>query len=122
VPEVPPLEPRYNIAPTQGVLVVRVLESGEPRAADFLRWGLVPSWADDPKTGYRMINARAETAPKSPAFRTAIRKRRCVLAVGAPFGIAGHWAWWVKGEGLFRLSGLTVDDRNGVGYDRRCRC
>jgi putative SOS response-associated peptidase YedK len=101
--------------------VVRVAAPGEPRTADFLRWGLVPSWADDPKTGYWMINARAETAPKSPADRTAFRKRRCVLAAdgfyewrkegkkkrkpshftladGSPFGIAGLWERWEKGD------------------------
>jgi putative SOS response-associated peptidase YedK len=76
---VPLLRPRYNIAPTQDVLVVRVETAGEPRIAAFLRWGLVPSWADDPKTGYRMINARTETVPRSPAYRSAFKNRRCGL-------------------------------------------
>ena len=76
----PALEPRYNIAPTQSVLTV--VNEGE-RRGDMMRWGLVPSWAKDIKVGIRMINAVSETAASKPAFRSAFRRRRClVLADG----------------------------------------
>ncbi len=60
IPEVPALAPRYNVAPTQDVAVVRLDPDGRGRDLDALRWGLIPSWADDPAIGSRMINARAE--------------------------------------------------------------
>src|SRR5262245_31041204 len=74
----PPLTPRYNVAPTQDVLAVRLTEAGE-REPVFLRWGLVPSWANDLKIGYRLLNARSETAEKKPSFRHAFRNRRCLI-------------------------------------------
>jgi putative SOS response-associated peptidase YedK len=77
------LEPRYNIAPSQDVLAVR-LKPGktEPEAVN-LHWGLIPSWADDPKIGYKLINARVETARDKPSFRSAFKNRHClVLADG----------------------------------------
>jgi putative SOS response-associated peptidase YedK len=78
----PDLPPRYNIAPTQDVLVVRrpVGSAGE---VAWLRWGLVPHWAEDPSIGGRLINARCESVAEKPAFRTPFRQRRClVLADG----------------------------------------
>ncbi len=76
----PPQQPRYNIAPTQQVLAV--VNDGE-RRGEMMRWGLVPSWAKDVKIGSRMINAVGETAATKPAFRSAFRRRRClVLADG----------------------------------------
>lgn len=112
LPEWPPdRAPRYNIAPTQDVAAV-VRADGVDRL-DWLRWGLVPSWADDVKIGNRMINARAETAAVKPAFRSAFRHRRCLILAdsfyewrpgpngkvpmrvryrqGAPFAMAGLW-------------------------------
>ena len=74
VPEVPP---SYNIAPTQEVAVV--LEDGGEHRLEMLRWGLIPSWADDPQIGSRMINARSETAAEKPSFRRAFRERRCLI-------------------------------------------
>ena len=71
--------PRYNVAPTEDVPVVRAGGSPEVRRLDLLHWGLVPSWAQDPSIGNRMINARAETAAQRPAFRDAIRRRRCLV-------------------------------------------
>ena len=68
--------PRYNVAPTQTVLSV-VNDQGN--RAEFMRWGLIPFWAKDPKIGARMINARAETVAQKPAFRNALRKRRCLI-------------------------------------------
>src|SRR3954469_9014904 len=69
--------PRYNIAPTQDVPVVRSGSDRAGRVLGLLRWGLIPSWADDPKIGNRMINARAETVAEKPAFRKAFQSRRC---------------------------------------------
>lgn len=74
------LVPRYNIAPTQDVAAVRVGEDGERHLA-LLYWGLVPFWARDKSIGSRLINARSETAAEKPAFRAAMRRRRCVVPV-----------------------------------------
>jgi len=112
--------PRYNIAPTQQVPCIRL---GDEKAweVELLRWGLVPSWADDLKIGYKLINARSETVDQKPSFRTAFKRRRCLVvadgwyewqaAGGAkqpyhlhfadrrPFGFAGLWERWSKGDG-----------------------
>lgn len=112
-------KPAYNIAPTQQVLTVT--NDGE-RHAEYMRWGLIPFWAKDKKIGYRMINARGETVAEKPSFRTALRKRRClILADGfyewqklggkqkrpmritlkseEPFAFAGLWETWQDPEG-----------------------
>jgi putative SOS response-associated peptidase YedK len=68
--------PRYNIAPTQQVLAI--VNDGGHRYTE-LRWGLVPSWASDERGAPRMINARCETVSRSPAFRAAFRRRRCLI-------------------------------------------
>jgi putative SOS response-associated peptidase YedK len=108
------LPPRFNIAPSQTLPVAR--ESHGRRDFALLRWGLVPSWAKDPKAGYRMINARAETVGERPAFRAAFRRRRCLVPAdgfyewqegerkkqpwyirlrrGGPFSFAGLWEHW----------------------------
>jgi putative SOS response-associated peptidase YedK len=65
--------PSYNVAPSQNVLAVRLHPGTKAPEAVQLRWGLVPSWADDPKIGYRTINARLDTAPTKPAFRSAFK-------------------------------------------------
>jgi putative SOS response-associated peptidase YedK len=123
------LQPRYNIAPTQDVAVVRQLSAGSGRRLDLLRWGLVPSWAKDPAVGSRMINARAETVAEKPSFRAAFRKRRCVLPAdgfyewakteggkqpylfrlrsGQPFALAGLWETW-HGAGGDVLDTCTI--------------
>ena len=115
LPEVPKLTPRYNIAPTQDVAAVRAgVEGG--RVLVELRWGLIPSWAKDRSIGSRMINARAETVADKPAFRAALRSRRCLVLAdgfyewqrlgarkqpyfiglrnGGPFAFAGLWERW----------------------------
>lgn len=71
------LDARYNIAPSQPVAAV--LQNGEERVLDALKWGLVPSWADDPAIGNRMINARAETLREKPSFKRALQRRRCLV-------------------------------------------
>ncbi len=72
-----PFVPSYNVAPTDPVTVV--LQRDDGRAVERHRWGLIPAWANDPRDGARMINARAETVETSPAFRVAFRKRRCIV-------------------------------------------
>jgi putative SOS response-associated peptidase YedK len=116
------VRPRYNVAPADDVLAVTTDREGAPRG-ELLRWGLVPHWADDPRVGMRMINARAETVATKPAFRDAFERRRClVVADGffewqhrgpaaaklpwhvtrtdrAPFAFAGLWARWTGPDG-----------------------
>jgi putative SOS response-associated peptidase YedK len=84
--------PRYNIAPTQMVSAIRMqAEDTHPRFVT-LRWGLVPSWAKDLSIGNRMINARAETVADKPAFRAALRRRRCLIPAD------GYFEWLKKGK------------------------
>ncbi len=112
------LKPAYNVAPTQDVLTV---VGGETRRGGFMRWGLIPWWAKNASIGSRLINARAETVSEKPAFRDALRRRRClVLADGfyewqrtgsarkpmrvvmrsrEPFAFAGLWSVWRDPDG-----------------------
>ena len=83
------VQPRYNIAPTQQVLAV--VNDGE-RRGEMMRWGLVPSWAKDVKIGNRMINAVSETAATKPAFRSAFRRRRCLVLAD------GFFEWRKEGK------------------------
>jgi putative SOS response-associated peptidase YedK len=84
------MTPRYNIAPTQPVAVVR--QGATCRELSLLRWGLVPSWAKDVKIGASLINARADTIASKPAFRSAFKRRRCLIPADGFFE-------WKKGEG-----------------------
>lgn len=115
VVSVPALQPRWNIAPTQAVPVVR-LDAAGARECVIMRWGLIPSWARDAAIGHKLINARAETLAEKPAFRNALRRRRCLvpadgfyewkqegarkqpcriaLADGGLFAFAGLWEQW----------------------------
>src|SRR4029450_12501126 len=83
--QLPLFEARYNIAPTQEILVVRSDPENGRRTADLMRWGLIPSWSKDPKgsSGPPMINARSETLAEKPTFRNAVRHRRCLSPAGA---------------------------------------
>ncbi|MBM4235496.1 MAG: SOS response-associated peptidase [Firmicutes bacterium] len=81
------LKPRYNIAPTQQVPVIRLSAAEEKRELAFLKWGLVPFWARDAAIGNRLINARAETAHEKPAFRDAYKKRRLLVPA------SGFYEW-----------------------------
>ena len=83
--EVRALQPRYNIAPTQPMLAVRVDVARRRRRLTPLRWGLVPHWAGDPAVGARMINARSESAATRAAFRDPFRERRCILPASGFF-------------------------------------
>jgi putative SOS response-associated peptidase YedK len=77
--EDPPWTPRYNIAPTQPVAAIRQNAKDPKRTFGLLRWGLIPFWAKDPSIGYKTINAMSETAAEKPAFRDAMRRRRCLI-------------------------------------------
>lgn len=114
----PEVSQSYNVAPTQEVAAVL---NGSGRHLEMLRWGLIPSWADDPRIGSRMINARSETAPEKPSFRKAFKERRCLILAdgfyewqktnngkqpfyirmenGSPFAFAGLWESWQDPEG-----------------------
>ena len=70
-------EESYNIAPSQ--MVLSVINDGMKNRLGYLKWGLVPPWAKDSKVGYKMINARAETAHEKPSFREALKKNRCLI-------------------------------------------
>lgn len=99
------LPPRYNIAPTDPVPVVRAIGSGaeagdgrdaaeEPeRELVLVRWGLIPAWAKDMSIGARMINARAESLADKPAFRDAFRRCRCLVVAD------GFYEWREEGNG-----------------------
>ena len=122
------LRPRYNVAPSQDVAVVRAADGG--RNLSMLRWGLIPAWAKDPAIGYRLINARSETVPEKPSFRSAYRRRRCLIPAdgfyewqrlgkirqpwlfglrdGAPFALAGLWERWTVPEGA-ELTGSLAE-------------
>jgi len=80
------IEPRWNIAPTQHIAVVRAGD-GASRALAMLHWGLVPSWAKERSIGARMINARGETLREKPSFRNAYKRRRCLILAD------GYYEW-----------------------------
>jgi putative SOS response-associated peptidase YedK len=86
-----PLEAHFNIAPTQTVAAIRVDPQDQQRHLTMLRWGLVPAWADDPAIGNRTINARSETVATKPSFRTAFRRRRCLIPAD------GFYEWQKQG-------------------------
>jgi putative SOS response-associated peptidase YedK len=128
----PPSVPRYNIAPTQPVAAIRLNANSKKRELTFFQWGLVPSWAKDIKMGSRLINARSETVAEKPSFRTAFKRRRCVIPAdgffewqqlqnrkqplyihavdGKPFSFAGLWEVWrtVDGDELQTCTILTT--------------
>jgi putative SOS response-associated peptidase YedK len=83
--DAPELKPRYNIAPTQQIAAVKLDPETGTRQLSMFRWGMVPSWADDPKIGYRMINARAESVAIKPAYRNAFKKGRCLIVADGFF-------------------------------------
>ncbi len=95
------VQPRYNIAPSQPVPIVK---DHKLRSVELYRWGLVPFWADDPNIGNRMINARSETVSEKPSFRAAFKYRRCLILAD------GFFEWHAQEKGatktpyLFKLS------------------
>jgi len=133
------LKPRYNVAPTQMVPVIR-LDQDCYRELAMLRWGLIPSWAKDDKIGYKTINARAETVATAPAFRAAFKKRRCLVPTsgfyewkklddgnkqpyligmrnGAPFSFASLWERWDKGEAPVETFTIITGEPNSLAAE-----
>ena len=113
--------PRYNIAPTQHVPVIRQNPKDRTRELSLMRWGLVPSWAKDRSAAARMINARSESASSLPAFRDALKSRRCLIPAD------GFYEWMRTGKakqpycfevnegGLFAFAGLWDCWRDATG-------
>jgi putative SOS response-associated peptidase YedK len=120
---------RYNVAPGDEVLAVTTDREGAPRG-ELLRWGLVPSWAKQPETGLKMINARVETVAERPAYRRAFQRYRCLIVAdgfyewrripsgpkqafhitrsdGGVFAFAGLWSIW-RGEDGRQLRTCTI--------------
>jgi putative SOS response-associated peptidase YedK len=109
--ELPDLEPKYNIAPTEDAAVIRERAEGG-RNLDLLRWGLIPSWANDPSIGNRLINARAESVTQKAAFRDAFHARRALVPVDGfyewektPHGRQPYYIR-VRGGEVYTLAGL----------------
>jgi putative SOS response-associated peptidase YedK len=129
--QLPLFQPRYNIAPTQEILVVRPEAKTGQREAAILRWGLIPVWAKGPQGGPPLINARAETVAEKSTFRHALRRRRCLIPADGffewqqtpgvtsrgkkqpylihrrddgPLAFAGLWDSWIS-KGSMRMTG-----------------
>jgi len=120
--EIPRLLPRFNIAPSQPIATISTAPESALRVLVPRRWGLIPGWAKDPKIGNRMINARIETLAEKPAFRTALRKRRCLVPA------SGFYEWAVRpggakqphhialpGGSCFAIAGLWESWRDPTG-------
>lgn len=125
---------RYNIAPTQPVAVIT---NDDPTALEFFRWGLIPSWSKDMSIASKLINARSESVDEKPSFRTAFKKRRCLIVTDGfyewqeregqktktpmfihmqdnePFAFAGLWEIWhnpaAGGEEIRTCTIITTD-------------
>jgi putative SOS response-associated peptidase YedK len=117
--EQPDFPPRFNVAPSQPILVVRLLDG--KRHFALLRWGLIPSWVKDPRTFSLLVNARGESVLEKPAFRNGMKRRRCLIPAdgfyewqqdgerkrpffvrprdGAPVAFAGLWETWMGPNG-----------------------
>jgi putative SOS response-associated peptidase YedK len=129
--------PRYNIAPTQTVPVIRQRPKEPIRVVSLMKWGLIPSWAKDPSVAASMINARSETAHEKPAFRDALKSRRCLIPVdgfyewqrrtttkqpfcfevndGELFAFAGIWEGWKDPNGgRLRSCSILTTTANAV--------
>jgi putative SOS response-associated peptidase YedK len=130
--QTPEVVARYNIAPTQPVAAVRLSRQGERELTHF-HWGLIPSWARDTKLASRMINARAETVAEKPSYRSAFKRRRCLLpatgfyewqkldgkkqpmhihaADNAMLALAGLWEYWQGADGS-EIESCTIITRD----------
>lgn len=119
--------PSYNVAPSQ--MVMAVVNDGSKNRLGKLKWGLIPPWAKDEKIGYKMINARAETAAEKPSFKKALRQKRCLVVAdsfyewqrsgdkkipmlikmksGEPFAFAALWETWQSPNGK-KVNSCTI--------------
>jgi putative SOS response-associated peptidase YedK len=133
------LKPRYNAAPTDLLPVCRLNRGGQREIA-MLRWGLIPFWANDPKVGFKSINARAETEATAPAFRDAFKRHRCLVPASgfyewrklegggkqpyliqmrdaAPFSFAGLWDRLSKGPVPIESFAIVTGEPNSLVAD-----
>jgi putative SOS response-associated peptidase YedK len=132
--DAPDLKPRFNIAPTQPVAAIRLDPDTGTRQLSMFRWGLIPSWADDPSIGYRMINARAESVAMKPAYRSAFNKGRCLIVADGfyewkktgknkqpffvrlkddePFAFAGLSEHWHRGDQVIESCAIITTEPN----------
>ncbi len=108
--ELPPLTPRYNIAPTQPVATVIHAPNESHNRLGLMRWGLIPRWAKDRSIGARLINARAETVHQKPSFREALRRRRCLVVAD------GFYEWQKRGGGARQPYFVTLKERRPFGF------
>jgi len=134
----PVFKPRYNIAPSQDIAVVMQLLEQPTRQLAMMHWGLIPHWAKDKKIGYKMINAKAETLTEKPSYRTAYKKRRCLIPADGYyewkpmkdrkqpyyiqfhhhdlFAFAGLWEHWQgEQEDIYSCTIITTDADKKVG-------
>lgn len=132
-PILPGFRPSYNIAPSQDQWTILLDGSGKP-AARQLRWGLVPSWADDASVGARLINARSDAVATKPSFKESFARRRCVILADGyyewsgsgksrspyffhltgnrDFALAGLWDHWQRGEEDLKTCTIITTDSN----------
>lgn len=130
-PALPGFIPRYNIAPSQDQWTILLDEAGKP-APRQLKWGLVPSWADEPSVGQRMVNARSDSVAGKPSYQESFRNRRCVIladgyfewtGVGKlrvpmffhldgnrDFALAGLWDSWDRGASALETCTIITTD------------
>ena len=135
LPAIPAVTPRYNLAPSQLVSVIRMAAEGQ-REWVALRWGLVPAWSPEPRTAYSTFNARAETVADKPTYRHAFRRRRCLIPAdgfyewrtvgkhkqpyciapsdGAPFAFAGLWERWEQDETVVESCTIVITTANAT--------
>ncbi|MGE5415654.1 MAG: SOS response-associated peptidase [Acidobacteriota bacterium] len=130
--------PRYNAAPTQMMPVIHDADDGH--VLKMMKWGLIPFWSKDESIGSRLINARFETLTEKPAFKHAVKKRRCIIPAdgyyewlkmdkakvpmrivkqdGGLFGLAGLWDAWQRpdGERIETFTIITVDAAPGISH------
>jgi putative SOS response-associated peptidase YedK len=121
------IQPRYNIAPGQNILVVHQPGNAQ-RAPEMLRWGLIPSWAKEESIGYKMINVRAESVKVKPGFKVAYKFRRCLIPA------SGFYEWKKEGSGkqpylirfpesdLFALAGIWESWKKHASDERIESC
>lgn len=135
LPDVPLFaKPNYNVSPSHKVTAVRLHPESAKREGVLFRWGLIPSWAKDMKIGFQCINAKAETIGEKPVFRSAFKKKRCLVVADGfyewqktigrdgkerkqamricrrdsqPFAFAGLWEWWGP-EGTEPIESCTI--------------
>ena len=116
------ITPHYNIAPTQKIPVI-YQDNNQENRIEFMKWGLVPFWAKDPKIGHKMINARAETLTQKPSFKHLLKSKRCLVPS------SGFYEWkridkrkvpyyiGIKNSKIFSFAGLYDNWKDSVGNE-----